>query len=103
MVIKACLRFSGLYAFVAEDPERTVWILPEELARISHKLWPKIEVVRADRVGVARLCLAEPERGKVWKPSQGFHQNRLARGRDSLIAAVLRPPSTSEKLVRNAG
>jgi hypothetical protein len=25
------------------------------------------------RVGVAGLCQAEPERGKVWKPSQGFH------------------------------
>jgi len=28
------------------------------------------------RVGVARLCLAEPERGRVWEPSQGSHYTR---------------------------
>src|ERR1019366_6959591 len=31
-----------------------------------------------DRVGEGGLCPPEPERGKVWKPSQGFHQ-RLER------------------------
>jgi len=27
------------------------------------------------RVGGAELSSAKPERGKVWKPSEGFHQN----------------------------
>jgi hypothetical protein len=31
----------------------------------------------AGRVGVGGLCLPEPERGKVWKPSQGFHYNAI--------------------------
>jgi hypothetical protein len=37
----------------------------------------------ADRVGEGGLCLPEPERGKVWKPAQGFHNNdfRSRRGR----------------------
>ena len=29
------------------------------------------------RVGVAGLCPAEPERGRVWEPSQGSHLNRV--------------------------
>jgi hypothetical protein len=28
-----------------------------------------------ERVGGAELSSAKPERGKVWKPSEGFHQN----------------------------
>jgi hypothetical protein len=37
----------------------------------------------AARVGEGGLCLPEPERGKVWKPFQGFHDNdfRSRRGR----------------------
>ena len=31
----------------------------------------------AARVGEGGLCLPEPERGKVWKPCQGFHDNDL--------------------------
>ena len=29
-----------------------------------------------DRVGGGGLCLPEPERGRVWEPSQGSHNNR---------------------------
>jgi hypothetical protein len=37
----------------------------------------------AARVGEGGLCLPEPERGKVWKPAQGFHDDdfRSRRGR----------------------
>jgi len=33
--------------------------------------------LKASRDGGAGLCPAEPERGKVWKPSEGFHFNAL--------------------------
>ncbi len=42
----------------------------ERLESLAAKLdWP------TSRDGEAGLCPAEPERGKVWKPSQGFHIN----------------------------
>jgi hypothetical protein len=40
------------------------------------------------RVGSAGLCPAEPDRGKVWKPSQGFHWNKLKAFR---LSTWLRP------------
>jgi hypothetical protein len=60
-----------------------------------------MEVERADRVGAAGLCPAKPERGKVWKPSQGFHQQQLARrgstSDDTVIAGLRRQPAAGKK------
>jgi choline kinase len=58
------------------------------------------------RVGVAGLCSAEPERGKGWKPSQGFHDIELVENasfRDGNLVSLLtaKPLITEGFLVMN--
>jgi choline kinase len=49
------------------------------------------------RVGVAGLCPAEPERGKEWKPSQGFHIVENTHFRDgNLVSLLTAQPLLSE-------
>ena len=49
--------------------------LIEELPNKIRDLLGVIADVRLVRVGGAGLRPAKPERGKIWKPSQGFHQD----------------------------
>ena len=46
----------------------------EDAKRRPRVTWARIARPKS-RVGVAGLRPAEPEREKVWKPSQGFHSN----------------------------
>ncbi len=46
-----------------------------------------------DRVGGAGLCPAEPERGRVWEPSQGSHTYGPLRAYSLSFAARMKPAS----------
>jgi bifunctional N-acetylglutamate synthase/kinase len=45
-------------------------------------------LLTTNRVGEGGLCPPQPERGKAWKPSQGFHSSALPRRHASLLRHV---------------
>jgi 4-amino-4-deoxy-L-arabinose transferase-like glycosyltransferase len=56
----------ALFPWIALAPSALAWVAMRSFGRSTHI---------SDRVGVAGLCPAEPERGRVWEPSQGSHIN----------------------------
>jgi iron only hydrogenase large subunit-like protein/uncharacterized Fe-S cluster-containing protein len=53
------------------------------------KVWKPFEGFHGSRDGEAGLCPAEPERGKVWKPSEGFHVDDNACFRDATLPVAV--------------
>jgi energy-coupling factor transporter ATP-binding protein EcfA2 len=77
--------------------DAVVWEALAEQKRIVEEC--QTDPGRMGRVGVAGLCPVEPERGKVWKPSQGFHISWVCSaarpGAPSSARGVLSPSDAS--------
>ena len=77
------------FADVRRHAQRRVDVLDLETNQLAS--YDFVDVVRRcpnllGRVGEAGLCPAEPERGKAWKPSQGFHLIDMVASRDEDLA-----------------